>query len=134
MHDLASQYEQRLRALQERRTNDEQAARGDERNYSLVGLRLVTVLNQLQALQAIQGIQELLPKEKSVRQRLKIPEDAKERAQQRQWLMFKADWLESLLEDSIREIEALDAYERKLRRAMEEASPHNPAPPSPPSS
>ena len=74
----------------------------------------MTVLNQLQALQAIQGIQELLPTEKSIRNRLNISEDVRERAQQRQWLMFKADWLESLLEDTVREIEALDAYERQI--------------------
>jgi hypothetical protein len=112
MPDLPSQYEQKLRALQQRRADIEQEKRGDGRNYSLVGLRLVSVLNQLQALQAIQGIQELLPKDRTGRSRTRIPDDPKERAQQRQWLMFKADWLESLLEDTVREIDALDASER----------------------
>src|SRR5262249_57731486 len=113
----ASEYEQKVRALQARRSDSEKKQRADGRNYSLTGLRLTTVLNQLQALQAIQGMQELMPKDRAAQRRWKVSEDPKERAQLRQWLTFKADWLESLLEDTVREIEFLDAQQRECKEA-----------------
>lgn len=79
--------------------------------YSLEGLRLSSLLQQLQALQAVQGLVELRPKDKSQKNRFQIPEDPQERAAQRQWLQFKADWLEALLEDAIAELEALEGAE-----------------------
>jgi hypothetical protein len=65
----------------------------------------------MQALQAVQGLQELKPKGKGTKYRFDIPEDPKERASKRRWLMFKADWLEALLEDALDELEAIDRYE-----------------------
>lgn len=88
------------------------------------GLRLGTLLNQLQALQAIQGLQELVPKGKGKKRRFTFSEDQEERARQRQWLTFKADWLEALLEDTVDELEVLNQYEglegvkAKLERRM----------------
>ena len=79
--------------------------------YSLEGLRLSGLLQQLQALQAVQGLVELRPKGKGTKNRFEIPEDPKERAAQRQWLQFKADWLEALLEDAIEELTALEKAE-----------------------
>jgi hypothetical protein len=109
----AEDYQARLRQLQLDRAKAEDKRRSDGRNYSLSGMKLVTVLNQLQALQAIQGIQELLPKDEAAKSRYKIPEDSQERARQREWLMFKADWLEAILEDTVHEIEAIDAWEHE---------------------
>jgi hypothetical protein len=83
--------------------------------YSLEGLRLSGLLQQLQALQAVQGLVELRPKSKSKKNRFQIPDDPQERAAQRQWLQFKADWLEALLEDAIFELTALEKAESAAR-------------------
>lgn len=100
-----------MRGLQKKRKGLEEKKRNDKTGYSLENLRLITLLNQMQALQAVQGFQELKPRDKGKKHRFDIPEDLKERASKRRWLMFKADWLEALLEDTIDELEALDNYE-----------------------
>ena len=64
---------------------------------------------------------ELVPRDEIVKRRHQIPADAKERAHQRQWLMFKADWLEALLEDTVHEIEALDQYASEQADSADEA-------------
>lgn len=99
-----------MRELQKKRKGLEEKKRTDKTGYSLENLRLITLLNQMQALQAVQGLQELKPKDKGKKHRFDIPEDPQERASKRRWLMFKADWLEALLEDTIDELEALDNY------------------------
>lgn len=106
-----TEYYSNLVQFQKERKAIEAKKRKDDRGYSLEGLRLASLINQMQAFQAIQGLQELTPKEKGRRPRFTIPEDPKERARQREWLTFKADWLEALLEDTVRELEALDEYE-----------------------
>lgn len=62
-------------------------------------------------MQAVQGLQELRPKGKGKTSRFDIPEDPKERAAKERWLMFKADWLEALLEDTLDELQALERSE-----------------------
>ncbi|MEM9445740.1 MAG: hypothetical protein AAGA18_10350 [Verrucomicrobiota bacterium] len=85
-------------------------------DYSLEGLRLTGVLQQLQALQAIQGLAELKPKKRSKSQRFHISENDAERAMMKQWLQFKADWLEALLEDAMDELVAIEDFEEKLNK------------------
>jgi len=101
----------KLRRLQQARKSIEGQKRGDSKGYSMEGMRLVALLNQLQALQAVQGLQELAPDRKNSARRFKFSDSADERKSQRQWLMFKADWLESLLEDTVSELEALNEFE-----------------------
>jgi hypothetical protein len=96
-----------LRRLQEHRRSLEPK---DERRHSLEGLRLGALLRQLEALQALQGLQELKPKRPDEAP-APIPADPAERARHRQWLRFKADWLEALLESTLRELEALESAE-----------------------
>jgi len=109
------QYRSDLLQLQKKRYAIEAKKRKDGRGYSLEGLRLGSLLNQLSALQAVQGLQELKPnKERGQKRRFTIPEDPKERSLQRRWLMFKADWLQALLEDTIDELEALNQYEASV--------------------
>jgi hypothetical protein len=92
---------------------------------SLEGLRLGALLRQLEALQALQGLQELKPGAATPR-RLKISDDPAERARHRQWLRFKADWLEALLESTLEELEALEAYETPAEPKPEGAGPQTP--------
>jgi hypothetical protein len=75
------------------------------------GLRLGALLRQLEALQALQGLQELKPSPGEPERRLKISDDPAERARQRQWLRFKADWLEALLESTLKDLEDIEAAE-----------------------
>ncbi len=89
----------------------EDEKRADDKGYTMEGLRLGTLLRQLQALQAIQGLQEIVPKGDRKKQRFTFSENPEERARQRQWLQFKADWLEALLNNTISELEALNKYE-----------------------
>lgn len=78
------------------------------RRQSLEGLRLGGLLRQLEALQALQGLKELQPSEPGKAPRFKPSSDPQERARQRQWLMFKADWLEALLESTLAELEEMN--------------------------
>ena len=110
----------RLRKLSGRRHGSDVVRRGGDRGYSLEGLRLVTLLNQLQALQAVQGLAEFKPKDRARNRRFQFSEDRAERAAQEQWLTLKADWLEALLEDTLDEIEALLEFEERLEAAPEE--------------
>jgi hypothetical protein len=89
-------------------------SRGKEQRQSLEGLRLATLMKQMQALQAIQGLQELAPKKENQGRRYEPSTDPEERVRQRQWLEFKADWLQAVLEDTLSELEALDRFEREL--------------------
>jgi hypothetical protein len=98
---------ERLRNLQRSRRELEPS----QARQSLEGLRLGALLRQLEALQAVQGLEELKPTTAGDRRRLKIPDDPAERARQRQWLRFKADWLEALLDSTLRDLEAMDAFE-----------------------
>jgi hypothetical protein len=100
--------------LVKKREENEKGRRGEHR-YSLEGLRLAGLLKQMQALQAIQGLQELAPRKPGTPVRFAISPDREERARQRQWLEFKADWLQAMLEDSLAEIEALDRFEAELK-------------------
>lgn len=100
--------------LMKRRENSEQSGHTQQRQ-SLEGLRLAALMKQMQALQAIQGFQELAPRPKGAGSRHKIPTDAEERSRQRQWLEYKADWLQALLEDTLSELEALDRFESEIR-------------------
>jgi hypothetical protein len=98
----------------ERLRNRQQARRDlepSQARQSLEGLRLGALLRQLEALQAVQGLEELKPTAEGDRRRLKISDDPGERARQRQWLRFKADWLEALLDSTLRDLEAMDAFE-----------------------
>ena len=106
-----------LRQLQKRRNSADQKKRDEGKGYSLENLKLTNLLNQLQALQAVQGLQELRPKGKGKKYRFEIPRDEKERASMRRWLMFKADWLEALLEDALDELEALQGYDDGINEA-----------------
>jgi hypothetical protein len=99
--------------LVQRREANEKGRRGEQR-YSLEGLRLAGLLKQMQALQAIQGLQELAPRKPGTPARLSISPDPDERARQRQWLEFKADWLQAMLEDALGEIEMLDRFKAGL--------------------
>ncbi|MEK6675824.1 MAG: hypothetical protein AABZ47_09240 [Planctomycetota bacterium] len=103
-----------LTNLQRTRAKKEADRRDDGRNYSMEGLRLGSLLAQLQAVQAVQGLSELKPKGRNKKNRFTFSDDAKERVSQRQWLLFKADWLEALLEDTLAELEALDLFEKQL--------------------
>lgn len=109
--DAAKDIKYNLQQLRKARKAVEDRQRGDGAGYTMEGLRLVTVLNQLQALQAIQGLQELTPKKSNRASRYEISRDKDERDRQRQWLTFKADWLETLLEDTVSELEAINRYE-----------------------
>ena len=100
--------------LVKKREENEKGRRGEQR-YSLEGLRLAGLLKQMQALQAVQGLQELAPRKPGTPVRFSISPDREERARQKQWLEFKADWLQAMLEDSLAEIEALDRFERELK-------------------
>jgi hypothetical protein len=104
-------YQATLRDLQKVRKSVSDKKRKDKRGYSLEGLRFASLLNQLQALQAIQGLKEIRPRQSFEKSRFEIPKDPIERANQRRWLMFKADWLEALLEDTVKELEAMNRYE-----------------------
>ncbi len=109
------QLREALQRLQKERFDLESARadpeQGETLNYSMRGLRLTSLLRQLQALQAVQGLQEVTPKAKG-KTRFKIPDDPVERATLRQWLAFKADWLEALLEETIQELETLVKQEQ----------------------
>jgi hypothetical protein len=100
------------RLVKRRETGDRK--RGKEQRQSLEGLRLATLMKQMQALQAIQGLQELAPKGEAQGRRYQPSTDPEERARQRQWLEFKADWLQAVLEDTVSELEALDRFETEL--------------------
>lgn len=76
---------------------------------SLEGLRLGALLRQMEALQALQGLQELNPVSDGGPP-FKISEDPEERERQGQWLKFKADWLEALLESTLGDLERLEAF------------------------
>ena len=111
---------ERLRALEAAKKSVVAEKRGDGRGYSLEGMRFATLLNQLQALQALQGLGELSTDDNAPEKRHEFSEDATERANQYQWLTFKADWLESLLEDTIDKLEALVAYEQEHNASASE--------------
>ena len=116
----------RLTQLREKHKDLQHGQRTDERGFSLEGLRLGSLLSQLQALQAVKGLQELRPKPKDKGvPRYEFSEDKRERASQKQWLMFKADWLEALLEDTITELDALEKFEAKLEEQSREGQPPN---------
>lgn len=100
--------------LVKKREENEKGRRGEQR-YSLEGLRLAGLLKQMQALQAIQGLQELAPRKPGTPVRFAISPDREERARQKQWLEFKADWLQAMLEDTLAEIETLDRFEAELK-------------------
>jgi len=99
--------------------------RGREQRQSLEGLRLAALMKQMQALQAIQGLQELAPKKGGQQGRLQIAADPEERARQRQWLEYKADWLQAVLEDTVAELESMDRFEADL--ASMQAAPRSAA-------
>lgn len=79
---------------------------------SLEGLRFGALLRQLEALQALQGLQELNPASEKHAAPFKIAQDPVEREHQRQWLRFKADWLEALLESTLNDLEKLEAVQK----------------------
>jgi hypothetical protein len=83
------------------------------RRQSLEGLRLGSVLRQMEALQALQGLQELNPAVPEGGRSVKIPADPEERERQKQWLRFKADWLEALLEHTLADLEKFEAFQEK---------------------
>ena len=122
-HKSLDEQRANLLQMQQKRNKLQTDKRGDSRNYSLEGLRLGSLLSQLQALQAVQGLQELRPKGQTKEARYDFSEDPKERASQRQWLMFKADWLEALLEDTLGTLEALDAYENESQPERDSCEP-----------
>jgi len=99
--------------LVKKREENEKGRHGEQR-YSLEGLRLAGLLKQMQALQAVQGLQELAPRKPGSPVRFAISPDREERGRQRQWLEFKGDWLQAMLEDTLTEIEALDRFEAEL--------------------
>jgi hypothetical protein len=109
----ADEYRDALRQLQKSRTKTQLEFTKDRQSYSLEGLRLVGLLRQVQSLQALQGLAELRPREKGAKLRFEFSKDRKERGAHRQWLLFKADWLEALLEDTVDELSALDAFEAR---------------------
>lgn len=104
-----------FRRLMQRREKAEHA-RGGQQRQSLEGLRLAALMKQMQALQAIQGFQELAPQNRDSGDRTQIPTNREERARQRQWLEYKADWLQAMLEDALTQLEALDRFEADLPR------------------
>jgi len=97
----------KLIELQKKRRKFEDAK---PHRQSLEGLRLGSVLRQMEALQALQGLQELNPAASEKKHRLKISADPEERERQKQWLRFKADWLEALLESTLSDLEKLEAF------------------------
>lgn len=107
--DRRSQF-QRLVQRREKSEHD----RGLQQRQSLEGLRLAALMKQMQALQAIQGFQELTPQQRDSGDRSQIPTNREERARQRQWLEYKADWLQAMLEDALTQLEALDRFEAGL--------------------
>jgi hypothetical protein len=109
-HRTAEERREALEALQERKCADEVRRRDDDRSFSLEGLRFTALLSQLQALQAIQGLTEFKPRGRGG-PRFEVPEDPKERGKQRQWLQFKADWLEAMLEDTLDALSVMDGCE-----------------------
>ncbi len=109
--DSERSYQLDLGKLKKRRKILEDSKRDDSKGYTMEGLRLGTLLKQLQALQAIEGLQELAPKDRGKKSRYEFSENQEERGRQRQWLTFKADWLQALLEDTVSELEALNKYE-----------------------
>jgi hypothetical protein len=102
------------RLLQRRLASD--LRRGKEQRHSLEGLRFSALMKQMQALQALQGMQELAPRKPGEKARRTFSGDREERARQRQWLEFKADWLEAVLIDTIDEMEAMDEFESSLEK------------------
>jgi hypothetical protein len=98
---------QKLIELQKKRRTFEDSK---PHRQSLEGLRLGSVLRQMEALQALQGLQELNPEAHQGARSLKIPADPEERERQKQWLRFKADWLEALLESTLGDLERLEAF------------------------
>jgi hypothetical protein len=119
----AAQYREALERLQKTKAEAQLRSTGDRRSYSLEGLRLVNLLRQVQSLQAVQGLAELRPREKGTKYRFEFPEDGRERSAQRQWLLFKADWLESLLEDTLDELLAMDEFESRRKRGDNPGDP-----------
>lgn len=113
-----------------KRRDDNERGRGREQRHSLEGLRLSALLKQMQALQAIQGLQELAPRKPGAPARFEFATNAEERARQRQWLEYKSDWLQAMLEDAITELEALDAFERDLTAAGGAGGPGGPSGPA----
>ena len=99
--------------LLKRRETAERGRRSEQRQ-SLEGLRLAALMKQMQALQAIQGLQELAPSKRPGEPRLAISPDPEERTRQRQWLEYKADWLQAMLEDTVSELEAMDRFDADL--------------------
>jgi hypothetical protein len=125
--DRRSQF-QRLVQRREKAEHD----RGLHQRQSLEGLRLAALMKQMQALQAIQGFQELTPQQRDSGDRSQIPTNREERARQRQWLEYKADWLQAMLEDALTQLEALDRFEAGLpeeQRTVVEALGNEPAEP-----
>jgi hypothetical protein len=108
----------KLIELQKKRRKFEEAK---PHRQSLEGLRLDTVLRQMEALQALQGLQELNPSASKGGRSLKIPADPEERERQKQWLRFKADWLEALLESTLLDLEKFESFK-------EGDEPRKPAP------
>ena len=104
--------------LVKRRENAERGRRSEQRQ-SLEGLRLAALLKQMQALQAIQGLQELAPRKSPNEARFQFSPDPEERARQRQWLEYKADWLQAVLEDTVAELEAMDRFDADLAQVNE---------------
>ena len=114
--------------LIDRRTASEHAL-GLEQRRSLEGLRFGALMKQMQALQAIQGLQELAPRKTPKGGRFEIAADPEERARQRQWLEFKADWLQSMLDATLDEIDRLYRFETEAANGTGgagEASPPTP--------
>ena len=97
-----------------KRREKSEHARHVQQRQSLEGLRLSALMKQMQALQAIQGFQELAPHSKGTDTRHEIATNKEERARQRQWLEYKADWLQALLEDTLTQLEGMDHFEEEL--------------------
>ena len=107
-----------LQRLNEQKAALEKAA-GESAPYTARTVRLAAMISQMQALQAVQGMAELRPKDKIKGRRFEIPEDARERAEQRSWLMFKADWLEAILEETIDQLDLIDQYDQERAEGPE---------------
>jgi hypothetical protein len=108
-----TQYRESLAKLQKNKAAIQHRLRDDDRSYSLEGLRLAGLLQQMQSLQALQGLAELRPSEKKTH-RYHFPADSNEREKKRQWLLFKSDWLEALLEETLHELQSLTEFEEGL--------------------
>jgi hypothetical protein len=113
--------------LIKRRDASERAHAGEARR-SLEGLRFAALMKQMQALQAIQGLQELAPRKTPEGGRLEISTDPAERERQRQWLEFKADWLQSMLDATLNELDRLYRFEAETS-AGANGAPGTDAPP-----